>query len=331
MTNDAAIVLAGDIGGTNARFVLFADGKFQPETFCAIPVAEYKDLCDVVEVYRQQVGQRSIDQASFSVASTAEYGDEINLTNADLRFSISELRRRFALRRAKVVNDFTAAALGVVCLSADSLLLLHQGKAEPDGPCAVIGPGTGLGVSGLLHTGEYWLPLQGQGGHVTMGAQNERELVILTQMASVYGHVSAERYLSGTGIVDVYRSICAIDSAAVEFQRAEQITTAAINDSCAICSEVMSLFCKYLGVVTGDLALSLGSTGGIYIAGGIVPKLGDFFIQSSFLDNLHNKGRFSDFIADMPVKLVTGGEPALYGAYNSLAAYYDQLGYADQG
>jgi len=329
MTNNAAIVLAGDIGGTNARFVLFVDGEFRPETFCAIPVAEYSDLCDVVEVYQQQIGQRSVDQASFSVASTAEYGDEINLTNADLRFSISELRRRFSMRRAKVVNDFTAAALGVVCLSDDSLSLLHEGTAEHCGPCAVIGPGTGLGVSGLLHTGDYWLPLQGQGGHVSMGAQNERELIILNQMASVYGHVSAERYLSGTGIVDVYRSICAVEKTPVEYERAEQITTAAMDGSCAICGEVMSLFCKYLGVVTGDLALGLGSTGGIYLAGGIVPKLGDFFVQSSFLTHLHNKGRFSDFIADMPVKLVTGGEPALYGAYNSLASFYDQLGYAD--
>lgn len=329
MTNNAAFVLAGDIGGTNARFALFVNGKFRPETFCAIPVAEYNDLCDVVEVYQQQVGQRSIDQASFSVASTAEYGDEINLTNADLRFSISELRRRFSMRRAKVVNDFTAAALGVVCLSDDSISLLHEGTADPDGPCAVIGPGTGLGVSGLLHTGEYWLPLQGQGGHVSMGAQNERELVILNQVASVYGHVSAERYLSGTGIVDVYRAICTIENAPVAYQLAEQITTAAMNKSCSICSEVMNLFCKYLGVVTGDLALGLGSTGGIYLAGGIVPKLGDFFVQSGFLANLHNKGRFSDFVADMPVKLVTGGEPALHGAYNSLAPYYDQLGYAD--
>ena len=125
MIHNTAIVLAGDIGGTNARFVLFVDGEYRSETFRAIPVAEFSDLSDVVDLYQQQIGQRNIDQASFSVASTAEYRDEINLTNADLRFSISELRRRFSLRRAKVVNDFTAAALGVVCLSDESLYQLH--------------------------------------------------------------------------------------------------------------------------------------------------------------------------------------------------------------
>ncbi len=329
MIHNTAVVLAGDIGGTNARFVLFVDGVYQPETFHAIPVADYSDLADVVEAYLQKVGKHAIDQAAFSVASTADYRDEINLTNAELRFSISGLRRRFSLRRAKVVNDFTAAALGVISLSDDSLYQLHQGAEDHNGPRAVIGPGTGLGVSGLLHTGEYWLPLQGQGGHVTMGAQDDRELVILKQMVSEFGHVSAERYLSGTGIVNVYESICAVEKSPLVYQRAEQISSAAIDGSCPICSEVMNLFCKYLGVVSGDLAVTLGSTGGIYLAGGIVPKLGDFFIESGFLDNLHNKGRFSEFVAAMPVWLVTGGEPALYGAYNSLAAYYDQLGHAD--
>lgn len=329
MTHNNAIVLAGDIGGTNARFVLFVNGEYQAETFRAIPVAGYSDLCDVIAEYRQQTGAKEIDAASFSVATTAEYGDEISLTNVDLQFSISELRRRFSLRRAKVVNDFTAAALGVVCLSDDCLHQLHKGNAQPNGPCAVIGPGTGLGVSGLLHTGSYWWPLQGQGGHVTMAAQSERELLILRHMARVFGHVSAERYLSGMGIVYVYQAICAVDQKPAALDKAEQITAAAIDGTCDICSEVMALFCKYLGVVSGDLALTLGSTGGIYIAGGIVPKLGDFFVRSDFLANLHNKGRFSEFVAEMPVNLVTGGEPALYGAYNSLASHYDQLGHAD--
>jgi len=163
-----------------------------------------------------------------------------------------------------------------------------------------------------------------------MGAQNKRELLIHTQLADVYGHVSGERYLSGGGIVDVYRAICALDNKPVVYQRAAQITAAAIDGSCSGCIEVMNLFCKYLGVITANLALTLGSTGGIYLAGGIVPKLGDFFVGSSFLVNLHNKGRFSNFIAGMPVWMVTGGEPALYGAYLSLADYYHQFGHSDE-
>ena len=154
MIHNDAIVLAGDIGGTNARFVLFRNGEYLTDSFRAIPVAGYSDLGDVIAEYQMHIGEKAIQQAAFSVATTAEYRDHINLTNVDLQFSISGLRQRFSLSRAKVVNDFTAAALGVVCLSEDCLQLLHKGNSDPAGPRAVIGPGTGLGVSGLLHTGE---------------------------------------------------------------------------------------------------------------------------------------------------------------------------------
>ena len=138
MHNPSAVVLAGDIGGTNARFVVFVNGEYQAGTFRAIPVANFNDLADVIEVYLQDIGRQTLDQASFSVASTAEYGDEINLTNADLRFSIADLRQRFSLHRVKVVNDFTAAALGVVCIADDSLYQLHKGSVEPLGPLSLI-------------------------------------------------------------------------------------------------------------------------------------------------------------------------------------------------
>jgi glucokinase len=320
-------ILTGDIGGTNARFVLFRDGVYQSETFRAIPVAEYTDLADAIEAYLNQVNCGDIEQASFSFASTHEYQDNMELTNSDLSVSVSGLVKRFDLQRARVVNDFTAAAVGVISLPDSCLQVINEGKPERYGPKAVIGPGTGLGVSGLVYTGEYWLPLQSQGGHVSMAAQTPRELQIYTVLEKKYGHVSAERYLSGIGTVDVYRAICQVDGLEPVFERAAQISQAAIDGQCDASGEAMELFCKWLGVISGNLAVTLGATGGIYIAGGIVPRLGDYFLNSSFRHWLFNKGRFEVFVEEMPVTLVQSGEPALYGTYTCLQKHYDLFGF----
>lgn len=320
-------ILTGDIGGTNARFVLFNDGIYQADTFRVIPVGEYTDLADAIDEYLRQTGLPRIAQASFSFASTHEYQDVMELTNSDLKVSVSGLVRRFSLERARVVNDFTAAAVGVLSLPDDCIQTINTGAQNPFGPRAVIGPGTGLGVSGLVYTGEYWLPLQSQGGHVTIAAQNSRELSILSVLEDKYGHVSAERYLSGIGTVEVYQAICTVDGVAAEFTKASEISEAAICGSCVASAETMRLFCKWLGIVAGNLAVTLGATGGIYIAGGIVPRLGQFFIDSEFTYWLFKKGRFSGFVKDMPVSIVRSGEPALYGTYTCLQKHYDLFGF----
>ena len=318
-------VLTGDIGGTNARFAIFRDGEFIESSLRKLPVAAYPDLADTIASYLEDAG--AVCKIALSVASTAEYSDEIELTNNNISFKVSDLVARFSLQQARVVNDFTAAALGVVSLPEKHLQVIHAASPEDNGPKAVLGAGTGLGVSGLVYSGSHWIPLQGQGGHVSMIAQTDRELAIRNVLAEKLGHVSAERYLSGPGTVGVYLAICKIDGIVPQYKQAQEISAAAMNNSCPACAEVMELFCKYLGVVASDLAVTLGSSGGIYIAGGIVPSLGQYFTQSDFLHWLHYKGRFSDFVKEMPVWLVTGGEPALFGAYQSLKSYYDNYGY----
>ncbi|OED37330.1 glucokinase [Chromatiales bacterium (ex Bugula neritina AB1)] len=324
-------VLAGDIGGTNARFVLFRDGKFQTETFQVMPVGEYHDLGDAVADYLTSQNVGSPDQATFSFASTHEYCDEMALTNSKLTVSVSGLVKRFKLQRARVVNDFTAAAVGILSLSASELQEISAGVIDPLGPKAVLGPGTGLGVSGLIYTGEFWLPLQSQGGHVSMAGQNERELQVYRHMASVFGHVSAERYLSGPGTVNLYAALRSIDGLPIEYTNASEITSRAMTGECASCVETMQIFCRWLGVIAGNLAVTLGSTGGIYLAGGIVPQLGDYFLQSGFVEALQYKGRFSEFVAEMPVYLVKGGDPALYGSVTCLKNHYDGFGFTVDG
>lgn len=320
-------VLTGDIGGTNARFVLFQDGVLQADSYRVIPVVKYADLGDAIAEYIRLVDGPDIQKASFSFASTAEYQDNMALTNSSMTVSVSGLLRRFALQRARVVNDFTAAAVGILSLPGEQLQKICGGESDPFGPRAVLGPGTGLGVSGLLYTGSYWLPLQSQGGHVSMAAQDARELQIYQQLSVAHSHVSAERYLSGPGTVNLYQAICAVDGVPVKFDLAADITASAIAGTCDVCAEVMHLFCKWLGVIAGNLAVTLGSTGGIYIAGGIVPQLGEFFMQSQFRSALHHKGRFSEFVAEMPVWLVRGGEPALYGSFTCLDKNYDGFGF----
>jgi len=320
-------VLCGDIGGTNARFVLFKDGVYAADTLNTLPVGKHSDLADTIRDYLALVDCNQIDKIALSVASTAEYGDAMELTNNNVSFRVSDLVTSFGLSQARVVNDFTAAALGVVRLPEENLVTLNEGQLDSIAPRAVIGAGTGLGVSGLVYSGNHWIPLQGQGGHVTMVATTARELAIQSQMAKEFGHVSAERYLSGPGIVSGYDAICESDNQPKGLSSAGEVSAQAIENRCEVCSEVMTLFCKYLGIVTGDLAVTLGSTGGIYIAGGIVPSLGDYFTRSEFLYWLHHKGRFSAFVEQMPVWIVTGGEPALYGAYDSLQSHYDDFGY----
>ena len=321
------IILSGDIGGTNARFVLFKDGVCDETSMRTLPVAAHRDLSDTIADYLASQQGVTVNKIALSVASTAEYIDHMQLTNCDVGFKVSNLVKRFSLQRARVVNDFTAAALGVVTLPEKHLKVINTGTADNSASRAVIGAGTGLGVSGLVNAGTHWIPLQGQGGHVSMAAQTDRELKILNALSDKYGHVSAERYLSGPGTVGVYQAICTVDGLPCEFTQGKDISANAINASCPVCVEVMQLFCKWLGVVTGDLAVTLGSSGGIYLAGGIVPSLGEYFLQSDFIYWLQHKGRFSDFVKAMPVWLVTGGEPALYGAHRSLEPFYDGYGY----
>jgi len=159
-------VLTGDIGGTNARFALFCDGQYIESSLHTLPVADHPDLADTIAVYLDQAGDNagSVSKIALSVASTAEYTDFMELTNNKVSFRVSDLVARFGLQQARVVNDFTAAALGVVSLPEKNLQVIHQGVTDSDGPKAVLGAGTGLGVSGLVYSGSHWIPLQGQGG-----------------------------------------------------------------------------------------------------------------------------------------------------------------------
>lgn len=252
--------------------------------------------------------------------------DTIKLTNHAWTFSIRGICQQFGFERLKVINDFTAMALSIPLLEPSELKQVGGGAADPDGAIALLGAGTGLGVSGLIRSAAGWYPLAGEGGHVTLGARNARELAIFAAFWEKYGHMSAERLLSGTGLEEFYQVICRLDGQTPEPLQPADISGRAIAGTCPACMETMTLFCEWFGIVAGNLTLSLGATGGVYIGGGIVPNLGDYFIQSGFRAAFETKGRFSGFMQKVPVYIMEADNPALRGAAAALNQRFDKIG-----
>lgn len=305
--------LAADIGGTNARFALIGEDGSQ----CCVevlPCAEYDGLYAIVRAYlgavRPAVTPR---RAAIAIASPVT-GDAVTMTNRDWCFSIEATRRELGLERLDVVNDFTAVALAVPHLESDDLLPIGGGDPPPDSPVAVLGPGTGLGMSALVPAPGGWVPLVTEGGHATMPAMNDREAAVLGLLRERFGHVSAERVLSGPGLTNLYRALSQLggDGDTVPLEPAE-ITGKALNGSCSICGEALDMFSAMLGTVAGNLALTVGARGGVFIAGGIVPRLGADFAAAIFRRRFEAKGRFAGYLRDIPTTIVTRPFPAFVG------------------
>ncbi len=323
MNNNTAIV--ADLGGTNIRLAISNGIGAQAEHIHTLSVGDYSGLIDCIEHYLTLIPESGATKLSIAVA-TPVTGDEINLTNRDWGFSIKGVGKHFNFKQVKVVNDFTGLALSLPLLGIDDLQQLGGGEANPEGAIALLGSGTGLGVSGLIKSAAGHYPLQGEGGHVTIGATTARELAIFDEFNKRYGHMSAERLLSGTGINETYEILCLLDGAEDLQLKPAQISQHAMDKTNPQCEELMELFCRWMGVVAGNLAISLGSTGGVYIGGGIVPKLGDFFVNSGFRDAFNHKGRFTEYLSVIPVYVIHAPQPALLGASNALHPRFDGLG-----
>jgi glucokinase len=315
--------LIADIGGTNARFALLEDAEHHDEVVLAC--ADYPDLVAATEHYLSLVGAvsgpRRPLEAAIAIAGPVT-GDIVRMTNHAWQFSTSQTRQRLGWRRFIVVNDFTALAMAVRHLPQTDLEKIGGGRETPNAPIALIGPGTGLGVSGLIPSGSQWVPLQGEGGHVTLAAMNEREIEVFKQLHGRFAHVSAERALSGPGLVNLYEALCAIEGVVPQTLTPIEITARAAQASCRICLETVSTFCALLGTMASNLVLTLGALGGVYIGGGIVPSLGAMFTSSPFRNRFEDKGRFADYLSRVPSFVIRAELPALIG----LAHSFDEPG-----
>ena len=303
--------LVGDVGGTNARFAIL-DSHNRPHKTQTLPTKEFHGLVDAIQAYLE--GQRITDVRSAAIAvANPLLGDVMNMTNNSWSFSVSETERALGLEKLHVVNDFNALARAVPHLDASEIIKIGGGDAKPNAAIAVIGPGTGLGVSGLVPCGQHYTALQGEGGHVSLGLRTPREYALHAVLKKRFGHVSAERALSGPGLINLLDALREIDGLdPLELTPAE-ITERGCNGSDTLCVEVVQIFCELLGSCAGNLVLSLGAEGGVYIGGGIVPKLGDTFVQSGFREQFEAKGRMSHYLEKIPSFVIASPHPALLG------------------
>ncbi|MGO8915810.1 MAG: glucokinase [Stellaceae bacterium] len=304
--------LLGDIGATNARFALTgAAGGSERQRVLACD--DYPSLAAAIGAYLAEAGLAEPPlQAALAVASPVT-GDAVRLTNHPWSFSIDGLQRELALTRLVVVNDFVANALAVPRLSPEDRRAVGGGAGVSDAPIGVLGPGTGLGVSGLVPTPAGFIALASEGGHATMAPADEQESAVIDRLRQRFGHVSAERVLSGQGLVNLHAALADLAGVPAEPFTPAEITDRALGESEPLVRAAVDLFCAMLGTVAGNLALTLGARGGIYITGGIVPRLGERFARSAFRQRFEAKGRFHAYLAAIPTYVVTHPVPAFLG------------------
>lgn len=313
--------LIADIGGTHARFAVVSDGE--PREQIQYRCDDYSDLASLVNAYLAHIAAKHERPSVAALAVAAPMtGDAVTMTNRPWSFSIRALREQLQLQRLIVLNDFTALAMALRDLPTSELEQIGGARPAPGHPLAVLGPGTGLGVSGLIPCGEHWLPLQGEGGHVTLAASDAREAAVLAHLQKQFVHVSAERVVSGAGLALLYETLCALDDVRGEALQPHHVTERALQKSDRHCVEAVDMFCALLGTVASDLALTVGALGGVYIGGGIAPKLGALLAASPFRRRFEAKGRYAAYLAPIPVYVIRSATPALLG----LARAFDSPG-----
>lgn len=318
--------LLADIGGTNARFAL----EIAPsvlEDVAVLSCTNYSSFSEAMSVYLEQKGAAKVVHAAIGVANPVT-GDRVQMTNHHWNFSIEETRRAMGLTTLVVINDFSALALSLPYLPRDELRQLGGEKPIDGEAIALIGPGTGLGVSGLLFYPGGMATIAGEGGHVSFSPVNDDEVAVWQYARVRFGHVSAERLLSGQGLSLIYEALTVHYGGTPEQWQAADITSRALEGECSRCLQAVDVFLAMLGTVASNLALTLGARGGVYIGGGIVPRLSTLLEPSIFRTRFEDKGRFREYLAAIPVFVIESACPALVGASVALNAYLEKIEHA---
>jgi glucokinase len=318
--------LLADIGGTNARFALEL-GSGNAELIDVLPCAGYPTLCEALQAYLASPAVKAaapdgVRHGAIAIANPV-VGDVVRMTNHHWEFSIEGLRKECGFENLSVVNDFYALAMALPYLSDSEKVQVGGGKPVTDAPIGLVGAGTGLGVSGLIPTGQGWTALRSEGGHATFSPADSLEVAILQYAWREYKHVSAERFLSGAGLELIFRALSDHLGHGRDPLGAPEISRRALAAECPLCEQTVDTFCSILGTMAGNLAITLGAQGGVYIGGGIVPRLGERFARSPFRSRFEEKGRFAGYLAEVPTYVITAEYPAFVGVSAILG---DQLG-----
>jgi glucokinase len=303
--------LLGDIGGTNARFALLTGdtlGRIEP-----VIAADYPSVGDAIEAFlsRQHV-KPSVTTALLAVAGPTD-GESCMITNSPWAIEGAQLRAAFGLSAVRLINDFEAVALSLPHLAGDDLFALGGGTRVAGEPMVVLGPGTGFGAAALIHRDGRAIPIATEGGHNTLAAGNKREDAIIEYLRGRFGHVSVERAVSGMGLENLYNAIAAIDGLSVPRLDPTGITREGLSDACPVARFALETFCAMLGSVAGNFALTFRACGGVYIAGGIAPRMPDFLADSEFRARFEGKGRFRDYLQRIPTSIIMHPNPSFPG------------------
>jgi glucokinase len=318
--------LLGDVGGTNARFAWQSGPGADPVGLASFRCADFESIEAVLRRYLDGLDRPRPAQGAIGIANPVD-GDRVRMTNHAWQFSIDALRRSLGLDRLLFVNDFAALALALPTLrDGERRPVRAAAGGRPGAALALLGPGTGLGVAGLsaADAAGRRRVIAGEGGHVTLAAADDEEQAVVAWLRRRFGHASAERALSGAGLQNLHEAWCALHGRPHEALTPAQIGERAAAGGDEGCAAAVALFFALLGGVAGNLALTLGAQGGVYVGGGIVPKLGDAIDRSRFVERFQAKGRFAAYLGEIPVHLILPGEaPALRGAALALDGALD--------
>ncbi|MFI0407669.1 glucokinase [Actinomadura sp. 3N508] len=317
MSAGAGPWLVGDIGGTNARFALVDGPDGAPARAESLPTREHAGLAEAAAAYLAEFAPDVRPSAACLAVAGPVAGGTYHLTNAGWPKGTPEaVRAHLGLPHLEIINDFEALALALPRLGADDLVPIGDVAAAEDAPLAVLGPGTGLGVAGLVPTPSGWVPLPGEGGQVDLPAATGRELEVARLLRAERGVANAEYLLSGGGLTRIHRYLAEIDGEPAEERTAEEITERRDDPRC---HETLLMFCALLGSLAGNVALTLGARGGVYLGGGILPRIADVLRDSTFRDRFEGKPPVEDYLRGIPTALIVHPGPALAGATMRLA------------
>ncbi|MEE9612652.1 MAG: glucokinase [Desulfatiglandales bacterium] len=320
---DQTLILAGDIGGTKTNLGLFFMGKGRPapnviETYLSQEAPHLEQIIDrFVDKHRI-----SITSACFGVAGPVENG-RCKTTNLPWEISEIQIKRRFNWEHVRLINDLAATALAIPLLRSREMLSLNKVKAMRGRNLGLVAPGTGLGMALLIWADEGYVPVSSEGGHVDFGPTEKAEVELWQYLNHRLGHVSVERVLSGQGLLNIYTWLkdsgryqepAWLAENIKDMDPARAISEAALEKREPLCQEALNIFVSIFGAVAGNLALTGFTTGGIYLGGGIPPKILSKLKEDIFMASFTDKGRFKDFLKRIPVRVILNDKAALLGA-----------------